>query len=324
MNELDFLSEYLPNYVFEAIILLNENNISEIRIRKGKPITVVKNSTSSFLRINDEIIILNNNEFEKIYLKMCDYSLYCFEKSLKDGYITLKNGSRVGVCSTAVYQNDEQINIKDITSLIIRIPREIKNFSRDAYDKIFSNSPKNVIVVGKVSSGKTTFLRDISRLLSNNMHNVVIIDSRNEIAGKRNDDFTLDVGQNTDILTGFEKKKAIDIAVRTLSPEYIICDEIGTNEEFDEISNGFHSGVNFIISFHAFSYFDLLNKPLLQKAIKSNQFDYIVFLQPEYKYEILKVADVIDEINRLNNDNSLCYCYGYSDMFKNEPKTADL
>lgn len=305
MTELKFLEQYLPKYICSAIFNLHKPNITEIRVRKNRPLIIVSESMCEFLYSGDSLIIVDKTTFDEIFLKICDYSVYSNEDSLKRGYVTLKNGSRVGVCSTAVYSNNSISGIRDISSLNIRIPREIKGFSLDAVNSLFSNSVSSTIIAGRPSTGKTTLLRDIARELSNKMYKVTVIDSRNELAAKCNDGFLLDVGQNTDVITGFNKEQAIDIAIRTLSPDIIVCDEIGSYNELSAISNGFCSGVCFIISFHCLSLQDLINKPLIKAAFDTDEFQNVIIMEDNFNYSIYSTYEVMNEAFRRNNDNLL-------------------
>lgn len=307
MKDLEFLDEYLDKGIFEALKKLEDANgeISEIRVRRNKCVVVVQKGTSRILYDRDKMLIVDDKQFDELFLKMCGYSVYSNEESLKNGYITLKNGSRIGVCSTGVYQSDELISVKNIISLNIRIPRQIKGFADKAVSNIFSNGVKSVLIAGKPSSGKTTLLRDLVRLLSDNMYKICVIDSRNELAGKQGCDFTLDLGVNTDVLTGFEKSQAIDIALRTMSPQLIACDEVSQKSELNSIFTGFHSGVAFIVSVHTESISTLFDRQASRELLLSGEFEKIIMLSNGFEYEIYDVNEVLNENCRLPDDNNL-------------------
>ena len=312
MNDFGFLRDYLDKDIFEALKTLEDvsDEITEIRLRRNRNVVIVQKGTSRFLYAKDKAVVVDDRQFDEMFLKMCDYSLYSNEESLKNGYITLKNGARIGICSTAVYNSDLLVSTKNITSLNVRLPREIKGFGEKAVNNIFTNGLKSVLIAGKPSSGKTTLLRDIARLLSDKMYKVCVIDSRNELAGKQGFDFTLDLGVDTDVLTGFEKSQAVDIALRTMSPQLIVCDEISKKSELRAICNGFSSGVYFLASVHADDISSIFRRTVSRELILSREFQKIIMLSDNFEYKIFDTDEVIYENSGLCDDNNMLKCVG--------------
>ncbi len=222
--------------------------------------------------------------------------------SLIDGYVTAKNGSRIGVSSTAVYKDGKIYSVKDIGSLNIRISHECRNCAKKIIDLTFRNRLPSIIVAGLPGCGKTTFLRDYARLISNGYSGeykkVAIVDERKEIAA----DF--DVGINTDILSGFGKAKGIEIATRTLSPDLIVCDEIGSIDELEKIRYSFSTGVNFAVSIHLKDAEDIFSNIMTDELIKTGQFDFIIILKSYTdEFEIIDLGEIKLEGGRNDNDN---------------------
>lgn len=295
MEELKFLDDYFPQSIIEY--LKKYNQISEIRLKKHKPLSLVNDNTV----IVEDSIIITKELFEGIFNSFCDYSIYSHNETIKQCYITLKNGARVGICGTAIYDNNGLASINEITSLVIRIPREITDCSREVINAI---SPGSTVIIGKPSSGKTTLLRDMTRLLSDeHKKRIVLIDERNEIAGKYKDRFLLNVGVNTDVITGMKKEKAIEIAIRTLSPEIIVCDEITTMEEFKKIQFGFSCGVDFLLSHHSDSLEQFNNKQIGKALLKEN-IKNLLLLKENYKAEIIDLEKK-NEVYRNDYDNNI-------------------
>lgn len=271
---------------------------------------VVKKS-SYFLANNGELVsyetdnlcVVDDNAFDELFYVLCDYSIYSNTSNLKNGYITLQNGARVGISSTAVYEDNELVSVKNTMGLNIRIPSQALGCSLDILNFLFAKDIHSIIVAGPPASGKTTLLRDMAYNLSNGFgdkyRKVAIIDERNEFAGKRENDFTLKVGANCDVLTSFSKSKGIEIATRTLSPEIVVCDEIARVDEVDAISYGFSCGIKFLLSLHIGSKEDLYSKRILEDLLCSNEFDYIVMLNGHtYTADIIDASEVRDEIIR--------------------------
>ena len=328
MNEIKNILEYATEElkaIFNAFDFEILNRITEIRIRRNRKLMIVIKNTSYFIDYNGDLydypaqntVTINDKSFEDIFMSFCEYSIYSNMNTLKDGYITLPSGARIGVASTAVYDNKNLESVKDISSINIRISREVKGCAENILNFLYINSFPSIIVAGKPNSGKTTLLRDLAYGLSNGFNGkyakVSIIDERNEFAGKKNENLVLDVGENTDVLTGFSKSKGIEIATRTLSPEMIICDEISTCEEVESIKYAFSSGVAFALSVHISNKENLINKPIIKELLKTNEFDYIVLLD-NYKYQtdILETEDIYNEILRNDHSNNLLNSLGIS------------
>lgn len=303
-----YILSKLPDYIASAISNIDAiilNKITEIRLRRNLPVVIVIRNTSYFLSISGEILdfyssnalLCDENAFDTCFIELCDYSLYSNMENLKNGFITLSNGSRVGVASTCVIDDLNTISVKDITSLNIRIPREYEGCSEKILNFLYINSFPSIIIAGKPNSGKTTLLRDIARALSSGFNNeyrkIVVVDERNEICGKNSNEISLNVGVNTDVLSSFPKSKGIEIATRALSPEMIICDEISTKKELESIIYAFSSGVRFAVSVHIGDKSELKNKRIIQDLISTGEFAYIAWID-EYSYsvEIIEASDV--------------------------------
>ena len=294
------------------------NRISEIRFRRGGYIVIVIKNTSYFMDYNGDLYNypsahcaeLDGESFDELFLSLCSYSLYNNMDSLKNGYITLENGARVGVASSAVYEDGALIAVKEVTSLNIRIPREVKGCSDTILNFLYVNAFPSIIVAGRPNSGKTTLLRDMTRRLSSGFNNryakLAVIDERNELCGKRNGSAVMDLGVNTDVLTAFSKARGIEIATRTLSPEMIVCDEVSTEEEVRSILYAFSSGISFALSVHISAREDLLRKPVMKTLLGTQEFSYIVLLDNyTYQPEIIEASEVYREICRNGSADTL-------------------
>lgn len=313
MDNISYFISLFPRFIGDTINSLDKSiksKISEIRLRKNKPIIIYVLNTLYFIEhsgvlsrtLNDRCIRINEEDFEYICDKLCSHSYHTNMSSLIDGYVTAKNGSRIGVSSTAVYKDDKIYSVKDIGSLNIRISHECRNCAKKIIDLTFRKSLPSIIVAGLPGCGKTTFLRDYARLISNGYSGVykkvAIVDERKEIAA----DF--DVGINTDILSGFGKAKGIEIATRTLSPDLIVCDEIGSIDELEKIRYSFSTGVNFAVSIHLKDAEDIFSNIMADELIKTGQFDFIIILKSYTdEFEIIDLGEIKLEGGRNDNDN---------------------
>lgn len=314
MDNITYFLKLLPKYIQDIITSFGHSvlaNITEIRIRRNKPLIIYIKNKLCFISIDGKLvsnysqncISIDDEQFENITDRLCNNSYHTNMNSMIDGYITTKSGCRIGISSTAVYKKGEIASVKDITSINIRISHEIVNCARPLLNAIYIEQTPSIIVAGTGASGKTTLLRDMARLLSSGYNStykkIAVVDERNEISSN------FDVGINTDVLVGYQKAKGIENAIRTLSPDIIICDEIGNKEELDAIKFGFSSGVKFIVSVHMGDESQIADNRIIQGLIDSNEFNYIVLLKNYTDdFEIIDISEAGRENHRNNNDNS--------------------
>ncbi len=293
---------------------VNENiieNIQEIRLRANRPIVIVNNLGSSFLTntgklsyiLSSNCIIVTKNEIAESINRMCSYSMHSHYEDLVNGYVTLPNGARVGITGTAVFDKEDVKGIKDFDGINIRIPRIVNGASDIILKTLFKNEISNLIIAGQPSSGKTTILKDLMYQLSSGRlgkyYKICVVDERKEIANSK--DEANHIGPNTDVLLGFPKAKGISMAVRTLSPDIIICDEISSNEEINLILDSLNSGISFVLSIHANTYDELKRKNSFKTLYYEGGFNNIVLLksnnEPGVISKIIKQNEVIYEGN---------------------------
>ena len=285
--------------------------INEIRIRKNLPLVLVFGKSCLFITKNGKLLnhfseqcyVVDDAEFELIFRRLSNYSVHSVIDNLTRGFITADGGNRIGVTSTAVIKDGQITAVKDINALNIRIANEMKDCSRQILNMLYINSFPSIIVASPPAGGKTTFLRDFTRLLSGGFNNryrkLAVIDERNEIAYKGTGGISADIGVNTDVLTGYPKSEGIEMAIRTLSPEMIVCDEISKTEEVLAMEDGFLSGVKFAVSVHASSKKEICGKKIIRTLLARNEFDYIVLLNDYTNdFEIMEVSEIRSEIFR--------------------------
>lgn len=265
----------LPDRLSDAVIRsasLWNSSINEIRLRENRLLSVTigqRNVSCDLTCTNEELIYTVS--------KVCGNSLYSHSESIREGCITMDCGIRVGVCGHAVVTDGRVTLVRDITSINIRIPHRVLGAADKLYERIGSNSNTSILIYSKPGMGKTTLLRELIPLLSSGERaaRVSVIDTRYELcAGILESDMT-------DVFYGYPRYEGILSAVRTMSPEYIICDEVSTEQDVKALMYAHSSGIAVCASVHAGNIEELTNIPIFKSLFEGNVFDFVCGIQAE-------------------------------------------
>lgn len=291
---------------FENLLLSTPKGIAdtalEIRVRAGKPI-VIETVTERY------ICGTRCAETDEIYACLkhfCNYSIHSCQRELSEGWITLKGGHRGGFTGTAVIKDNKLETIKDISSINLRISREHKGISDLLFSQtVMKRNLKGLIIAGAPLSGKTTILRDFCRNLGS-FHKTSLIDERGEIAASYKGVPQNDVGMNTDIFNCFPKEKGIEQAIRVMSPEFVVCDEIGNDTK--TLLKYAGNGVKPILTVHCRDISEAVHNEAITNLISSGAVNYIAFLENGKAIGNLKGLWCIENgkgVGGCNNSNNL-------------------
>ncbi len=277
-NILDVLPQNIKNI---TATLKELEKLQEIRLKVNKPL---------IFQLGEREVIGNYNvtheDISNILKRMSNYSIYSIEDEIKQGYITIKGGHRVGICGNCIIENNRVKTIKDISSLNIRICREIIGCSNKIMPWILKDKNiLNTIIISPPKCGKTTLIRDITRNISNGMDNtllkgknVCVIDERSEICASSDGIPQLNVGIRTDVMDNCPKSQGIMMAIRSMAPDVIVCDEIGTYDDVKSILAALNCGVNLITTIHGFGIEDLNSRDVFKDVISNHIFQRAVVL----------------------------------------------
>lgn len=261
---------FLPLNLKKTINRLGEKTITEIRIRAGEKVVI--RTTCEVLQTN---ITLSFNDINEIVLSACNRSIYSYDEHIKKGFITTKDGVRIGLAGEFVINNGNVIAIKNFTSLVIRVPNQIIGVADNFFNNIYKGG--SVLVISKTGAGKTTFIRDFSRTLSNSGYNVCVVDERNEIA-PINNSFSFDLGKNVDVLTYSTKLFGFNQAIRALNPSVIVTDELTLSADVKALINSVYGGTSVVATVHGDSVEGVFNREFLRPLKKMKIFDYYVLI----------------------------------------------
>ena len=273
---LDFLGEEIKNVLSFDLL-----GLTELRLRAGAKIV------ACYVGGKEKEIdrVITESDIEKIMLRLTKHSVYMFSEGIKSGYVTGDDGERVGICGRCVTENGQVKMIKDVSSLCVRIPKEVVGFSDELIKKYQKEGISSTIVISPPGYGKTTFLRDIARNISVKLKkNVLITDEKNEIYSH-----SFSFGARCDYMLSASKVFAFYEGVRNLRPDVIISDELSSKAEVYGAANAALCGVAVIASAHANSLSDLIKKPELKFAFDNKIFKTAVIIEKNYA---LKISDI--------------------------------
>lgn len=245
------------------------SNLEEIRFRVGRPVMLYYTEKKYFLSKNSGVTseindarFFSPDDILKLVCAFCKNSVYAYQEEIREGFITISGGHRVGIAGKAVTDEGKLKNIDSFSGVNIRIAREFKDSADGVINHIYKGKRiYNSVIISPPGVGKTTVLRDIARRLSEKFK-VVILDERSELAASKHGVPQFDVGYQTDVLDGFSKKDGINIALRSLSPDVIITDETGTLSDIEAVVNILKGGCKIVTSMHGYS---------IEEAIKNKK-----------------------------------------------------
>lgn len=277
----------LPRKIRELLSEESLAEVQEIRLRSGQPLLLKK--TEGLFSLGKEGVLVSMSDKGGIRISTADlretvsllsaYSLYAFEEELRQGYITIEGGHRVGFCGKTVMENGEIRTLRQINALNIRIAKEQKGWGEEFLPWLMEKEDFcHTLIVSPPGCGKTTLLRDIVRCLSQRGRTIGVVDERGEIAPLRDGIPQMDVGPCTDVLEGCPKAKGMVLLLRSMSPDIIAVDELGRREDIDAVEEVLNAGVKLIATAHGRDFADLETRPQLRSLVRKKVFERYLFL----------------------------------------------
>lgn len=278
---------------------MNFAYLQEIRLRIGHPVIV--------LYKGKEIVLgrIGRKELQETMEYISNYSLYAYENEMRQGFITIEGGHRVGVAGKVIVEDRKIKNLKYISSVNIRVSHEIKGCADRILPYIVEDDQIcHTLLISPPRCGKTTLLRDIIRRISDGNQwisgvPVGVVDERSELGGCYMGVAQNDLGMRTDILDCCPKAEGMMMLIRSMSPQVIAVDEIGAEEDVKAIEYAIYCGCRIIATAHGFSMEEMKKKPLFMQMIRGKRFQrYIVLGNRRHTGEITGIY---------NDDGDLLY-----------------
>lgn len=263
-----------PPRAAQLAALDRQGEVEELRLRAGQPPAAKTAEGEQPLDLRP----VTAQELRETLSRAARYSVHSYAESLKNGFVTLGGGHRLGVCGTVAEENGQVVGVRGLASLNLRIARQFTGLAAQIVPWIGDGAPQSVLLLSPPGLGKTTLLREWVRLVSDKGYTVAVADERSEIAALADGVPQFDVGRCTDVMEGCDKKQAALMLLKTMSPALLAFDEITAPADVEAVSLCAHCGTAVVASAHAADVDDLRRRPLYRAMLELGVFGRAVVI----------------------------------------------
>lgn len=287
----------LPPFLRECALRLpreEQGRAEELRLRLGYPMTVLIEDRERIL--GEEPI--NSQELEELLERASRTSVHAVLDQIREGFLSIEGGHRIGFCGTAVVEQGEVTFLRDISSASIRIARQFPGIAVELAEELFEGGQlQNTLIMAPPGGGKTSLLRDLIRTLSQGECGpglrVGVVDPRGELGASVQGRCQLDLGRRTDLLHACPKAKGIMMLLRTMNPQVLAVDEITQSEDIYALLEGAGCGVALLATIHGKNQEELKQRSLYRDLLGMGVFRRMVIIHGRgslrsYTVEVLR------------------------------------
>lgn len=285
MNTYEKAIELLPQRLLTTQSRILASEAEELRLRAGRRATALVKGVET--PISDALV--GSNDLNCVIERATSASVHTAQSSIAKGFINCAGGIRIGLCGTGVIDRGEVAGMRAISSLAIRIPHEIRGCGQAAIDRLAASSG-NVLILSPPGYGKTTFLRECIRQMSDTGQRVSVADERGELAAVYRGIPQFDLGKSSDVMSDVPKAQAVMMLLRAMNPQVIAMDEISSPEDIGAAETASGCGVRIIATAHAAGRLELQVRPIYKKLLEHGMFGSLIVIKSccgvrSYSYE---------------------------------------
>lgn len=282
MKQMEQILPLLPDQYAAALRKTAWDGIEELRLGTGRPLRLWRNG-----REEELWPLARQEDLEDLLRRACRQSVYACADSLRQGYVTVEGGHRIGVCGTGVTERGEMRNLHLPSSIVIRVAHQVPGCA----DGLMPGLGQSTLLLGPPGSGKTTLLRDAVRQLSDRRRQRVgLADERGELSASVGGAAQLNIGSRTDVLLHVDKAAAVMMLLRTMNPQWIAVDEITAPEDITALEQAAYCGVRLLATAHGSCLGDLRRRPLYRRLMDAGVFQSVAVLKWDKSYTVEEVS----------------------------------
>ena len=288
MNTYEKALGLLPRRLLTECSDIPSSEAEEFRLRAGRRATLLIGGTETPI----SSVPVDTSDIDSVIERATNASVHTAQSSIAKGFINCSGGIRIGLCGTGIIDKDKVTGMRGISSLAIRIPHEIRGCGQAAIDKVKADTVGSVLILSPPGYGKTTFLRECIRQLSDSGKRVSVADERGELAAVHRGVPQFDLGKASDIMSGVPKAQAVMMLLRAMNPQIIAMDEVSSPEDVEAAETASGCGVRLIATAHAADKSELYRRPVYKRLLELGVFKNTVVIENRcgrrsYSYEEL-------------------------------------
>ena len=288
MNTYEKALGLLPRRLLTECSDIPSSEAEEFRLRAGRRATLLIGGTETPI----SSVPVDTSDIDSVIERATNASVHTAQSSIAKGFINCSGGIRIGLCGTGIIDKDKVTGMRGISSLAIRIPHEIRGCGQAAIDKVKADTVGSVLILSPPGYGKTTFLRECIRQLSDSGKRVSVADERGELAAVHRGVPQFDLGKASDIMSDVPKAQAVMMLLRAMNPQIIAMDEVSSPEDVEAAETASGCGVRLIATAHAADKSELYRRPVYRRLLELGVFKNTVVIENlcgrrSYSYEEL-------------------------------------
>ena len=288
MNTYEKALGLLPRRLLTECSDIPSSEAEEFRLRAGRRATLLIGGTETPI----SSVPVDTSDIDSVIERATNASVHTAQSSIAKGFINCSGGIRIGLCGTGIIDKDKVTGMRGISSLAIRIPHEIRGCGQAAIDKVKADTVGSILILSPPGYGKTTFLRECIRQLSDSGKRVSVADERGELAAVHRGVPQFDLGKASDIMSGVPKAQAVMMLLRAMNPQIIAMVDISSPEDVEAAETASGCGVRLIATAHAADKSELYRRPVYKRLLELGVFKNTVVIENRcgrrsYSYEEL-------------------------------------